>query len=80
MGKGTKLSEAAVKKVRSANRKLVKANKDLAAAVQAIVKSSKAKSAADKQKATKKAYATVAKRNPLLRAAMVDSLKKLGIG
>ena len=29
MGKGTKLSEAAVKKIRSANRKLVKANKDL---------------------------------------------------
>ena len=80
MGKGTKLSEAAVKQVRSANRKLVKANKDLAAAVQAIVKSSKAKSAADKQKATKKAYAAVAKRNPLLRAAMTDALKKLGIG
>lgn len=80
MGKGTKLSEAAVKQVRSANRKLVKANKDLAAAVQAIVKASKAKSAADKQKATKKAYATVAKRNPLLRAAMTETLKKLGIG
>jgi hypothetical protein len=80
MGKGTKLSEAAVKQVRSANRKLVKANKDLAAAVQAIVKSSKAKSAADKQKATKKAYATVAKRNPLLRAAMTETLKNLGIG
>jgi hypothetical protein len=80
MGKGTKLSEAAVKKIRSANRKLVKANKDLAAAVQAIVKSSKAKSAADKRKATKKAYAAVAKRNPLLRAAMAEALKKLGIG
>ena len=80
MGKGTKLSEEALKKVRGANRKLVKANKDLAAAVQAIVKSSKAKSAADKQKATKKAYATVAKRNPLLRAAMTETLKQLGIG
>ena len=55
-------------------------SKDLAAAVQAIVKSSKAKSAADKRKATKKAYAAVAKRNPLLRAAMADALKKLGIG
>lgn len=80
MGKGTKLSEAALKQVRSANRKLVKANKDLDAAVQAIVKASKAKSVADKQKATKKAYATVAKRNPLLRAAMTETLKKLGIG
>lgn len=80
MGKGTKLPEAAVKKVRAANRKLVKANKDLDAAVQAIVKASKAKSAADKQKATKKAYATVAKRNPLLRAAMTETLKQLGIG
>jgi len=80
MGKGTKLSEAALKQVRSANRKLVKANKDLDAAVQALVKASKAKSAADKQKATKKAYATVAKRNPVLRAAMTETLKKLGIG
>ena len=80
MGKGTKLPEEAVKKVRAANRKLVKANKDLAAAVQALVKKSKAKSAAAKQKATKKAYAAVAKRNPLLRAAMTESLKNLGIG
>jgi predicted component of type VI protein secretion system len=80
MGKGTKLPEAAVKKVRAANRNLVKANKDLAAAVQALVKKSKAKSAAAKQKAIKNAYATVAKRNPLLRAAMTESLKNLGIG
>jgi hypothetical protein len=80
MGKGTKLSEATIKQVRSANRKLVKANKDLAAAVQALIKSSKAKSADAKKKATKKAYATVTKRNPLLRDAMTEELKKLGIG
>ena len=80
MGKGTKLPPEAVKRVRGANRKLVKANKDLAAAVAALIKSSKAKSAADKQKAAKKAYATVARRNPLLRAAMQEEIKKLGIG
>ena len=80
MGKGAKLPAAAVKKVRSANRKLLKANKDLNAAFQSLVKAAKAKSAADKQKANKKAYATVAKRNPLLRAAMTAELKKLGVG
>lgn len=80
MGKGTKLPAEAVKKVRSANRKLVKDNKDLAAAVQSLIKAAKAKSAADKQKATKKAYAAVAKRNPLLRDAMKETLKGLGIG
>jgi hypothetical protein len=80
MGKGTKLSAAAVQRVRSANRKLIKANKDLDAAVQALIKAAKAKSAADKAKATKKAYAAVSKRNPLLRAAMQETLKGLGVG
>ncbi len=80
MGKGTKLSAATVKKVRSANRKLIKANKDLDAAVRSMIKAAKAKSAADKAKATKKAYAAVAKRNPLLRAAMNEALKSLGVG
>lgn len=80
MGKGTKLSADVVMKLRKGNRKLVSANKDLNAAVQALIKSSKAKSAADKQKATKKAYATVAKRNPLLRAAMTEALKNIGVG
>ena len=80
MGKGTKLSPAVVTKLRKANRKLVSANKDLNAAVQALIKSSKAKSAVDKQKATKRAYATVAKRNPLLRAAMKEVLKSIGVG
>lgn len=80
MGKGTKLSDADIKKMRSATRKVVKANKDLAAAVQSLVKGSKAKGAAARAKATKKAYATVTKRNPLLRAAMIEAAKKLGIG
>jgi hypothetical protein len=80
MGKGTKLSDAAVKQVRSANRKLIKANKDLDGAVQALIKAAKAKSAADKAKATKKAYAAVSKRNPLLRDAMKETLKGLGVG
>ena len=53
MGKGTKLSDADVKKMRSATRKVVKANKDLAAAVQSLIKASKAKGAAAKAKATK---------------------------
>jgi len=80
MGKGTKLSADAVMQLRKANRKLVSANKDLNAAVQALIKASKAKSAAAKQKAAKKAYATVAKRNPLLRAAMQEALKNIGVG
>jgi len=80
MGKGTKLPADTVMKLRKANRKLISANKDLNAAVQALIKSSKAKSAADKQKAAKKAYATVAKRNPLLRAAMQEALKNMGVG
>ena len=80
MGKGTKLSPAVVTKLRKANRKLISENKDLNAAVQALIKSSKAKSATDKQKAAKKAYATVAKRNPLLRAAMKEALKNIGVG
>ena len=80
MGKGTKIPEAAAKKLRQANRKLISSNKDLNAAVQALIKASKAKSADDKKKAAKKAYAIVAKRNPLLRAAMIENLKKLGVG
>ncbi|HEX9454693.1 MAG TPA: hypothetical protein VGA27_10040 [Candidatus Binatia bacterium] len=80
MGKGTKIPQAAAKKLRQANRKLISSNKDLNAAVQALIKASKAKSADDKKKAAKKAYATVAKRNPLLRAALMENLKKIGVG
>ena len=77
MGKGVKLSAAAATKLRKANRKLISANKDLNAAVQALLKASKAKSAAEKTAAARKAYSTVVKRNPLLRAAVKENLKKL---
>lgn len=77
MGKGVNLSEAAVAALRKANRKLISANKDLSAAVQALVKASKAKSPAAKAAAERKAYSTVVKRNPLLRAAVKENLKKL---
>ena len=77
MGKGVKLSEAAVKKLRKANRKLISSNKDLSAALQALVKASKDKSAAAKTTAARKAWSTVVKRNPLLRAAVKENLKKL---
>ncbi|HWH77684.1 MAG TPA: hypothetical protein VNT76_09950 [Candidatus Binatus sp.] len=80
MGKGTKIPEAAAKKLRQANRKLISSNKDLKAAVQAMIKSAKAKSSDAKKKAAKKAYAAVARRNPLLRAAMLENLKKIGVG
>ena len=80
MGKATKLPPEVVTKLRQANRKTVKANKDLEAAVQALIKASKAKSADAKIAAAKKAYATEAKRNPLLRAAMQENLKKIGVG
>ena len=77
MGKGVKLSPAAVTKLRKANRKLISSNKDLNAAVQALLKVSKAKSAAAKTAAARKAYSTVVKRNSLLRAAVKENLKKL---
>ncbi len=77
MGKGVKLSAAAATKLRKANRKLISSNKDLNAAVQALLKASKAKSAAAKTAAARKAYSTVVKRNPLLRAAVKENLKKL---
>jgi hypothetical protein len=77
VGKGVKLSPAAATKLRKANRKLISANKDLNAAVQALLKASKAKSAAAKTAAARKAYSTVVKRNPLLRAAVKENLKKL---
>ena len=77
MGKGVKLSPAALNKLRKANRKLISANKDLDAAVQALVKASKAKTAAAKTAAARKAYSTVVKRNPLLRVAVKENLKKL---
>ena len=77
MGKGVKLSAAASKKLRQANRKLISSNKDLNAAVQALLKASKAKSADAKTAAARKAYSTVVKRNPLLRAAVKENLKKL---
>lgn len=77
MGKGVKLSEAAVKKLRKANRKLISSNKDLSAALQALVRASKDKSAAAKTAAARKAWSTVVKRNPLLRAAVKENLKKL---
>ena len=77
MGKGVKLSAAAAAKLRKANRKLISSNKDLYAAVQSLLKASKAKSAAAKTAAASKAYSTVVKRNPLLRAAVKENLKKL---
>ena len=77
MGKGVKFSAAAATKLRKANRKLISANKDLHAAIQALLKASKAKSAAAKTAAARKAYSTVVKRNPLLRAAVKENLKKL---
>lgn len=67
MGKaGPKLAEAKVKKIRNAIRAEIKKNKDLQAAVSALVKSSKS---TDKKAAMTSAVNKVIVRNPLLQNA-----------
>jgi len=75
MGKaGPKLSDAKVNKMRAAIRAEIKKNKDLQAAVNALVKSSKTK---NKKTALINAIAKVVVRNPLLQSAAKAIFNKM---
>lgn len=75
MGKaGPKLSDAKTKKMRAAIRAEIKKNKDLQAAVNNLVKSSKSK---NKKTALINAIAKVMVRNPLLQSAAKAIFNKM---
>ena len=75
MGKGgTKLDDAKVRKVREGIRALIKQNKDLQAAVNALVKASKNK---DKKAKLASAISKVIVRNPLLQDAAKAVFNKM---
>jgi hypothetical protein len=74
MGKsGPKLSDAKTAKLRKGIRAIIKANKDLQAAVNGLKKSSKAK---DNKAKLRSAISKVIVRNPLLQQAAKDLFKK----
>jgi len=74
MGKsGPKLSEAKAAKLRKGLRAIIRANKDLQAAVNGLKKSSKAK---DNQARLRSAISKVMVRNPLLQRAAKDLFNK----
>ncbi len=74
MGKsGPKLSDAKANKLRKNIRAIIKANKDLQAAVNGLKKSSKAK---DNKAKLRSAISKVIVRNPLLQQAAKDLFKK----
>ena len=74
MGKsGPKLSDAKANKLRKNIRAIIKANKDLQAAVNGLKKSSKAK---DNKAKLRSAISKVIVRNPLLQQAGKDLFKK----
>jgi len=75
MGKsGPKLSEAKAEKVRKAIRALIKENKDLQAAVNALRKASKSK---DNKAKLRSAISKVVVRNPLLQQAAKGIFNKM---
>ena len=75
MGKsGPKLSEAKAEKIRKAIRAVIKQNKDLQAAVNALKKASKAK---DNYAKLRSAISKVIVRNPLLQQAAKDIFNKM---
>ena len=74
MGKsGPKLSDAKAAKLRKGIRAIIRANKDLQAALNNLKKSSKAK---DNQAKLRSAISKVIVRNPLLQQAAKDLFKK----
>ena len=74
MGKsGPELSDAKAAKLRKGIRAIIKANKDLQAAVNGLKKSSKAK---DNKAKLRSAISKVIVRNPLLQQAAKDLFKK----
>jgi len=75
MGKsGPKLSEAKAEKVRKAIRAVIKENKDLQAAVNALRKASKSK---DNKAKLRSAISKVVVRNPLLQQAAKGIFNKM---
>ncbi|HEY7221194.1 MAG TPA: hypothetical protein VH985_22670 [Candidatus Binatia bacterium] len=75
MGKsGPKLSEAKAEKIRKGIRAVIKENKDLQAAVNALRKASKSK---DNKAKLRSAISKVIVRNPLLQQAAKDIFNKL---
>jgi hypothetical protein len=78
MGKGAKLSDSGIKKARRENRKIIKAHKDLYAAVRAeIKKAGKPKDAAQRRRINRNSYAKIIRRNPLLAKAVKENLAKI---
>jgi replicative DNA helicase len=78
MGKGPKLPQNRINKVRQANRKLIRKHKDLNAAVRAAIKASgKPEDKADKRKINKRVYRSIIGRNPLLGRAVKENVAKL---
>jgi hypothetical protein len=81
MGKGPKLSESAIRKARRANRKIIKAHKDLNAAVRAeIKKAGRPRDANQRRQINRNAYRKVIRRNPLLKAKVKENLTKSRVG
>jgi hypothetical protein len=77
MGKGPLLPDSAIKKARRANRKIIKAHKDLNAAVRAEIKAAgKPTDADERRQFNRNAFAKVIKRNPLLVKAVKENLAK----
>jgi hypothetical protein len=77
MGKGSRLSDSAIKRVRRDNRKIIKAHKDLNAAVRAEINAAGTPRDADqRRKITRNAFKKVIKRNPLLAKAVKENLAK----
>lgn len=75
MGKsGPKLSEAKAEKVRKGIRAVIKENKDLQAAVNALRKTSRSK---DNKAKLRSAISKVIVRNPLLQQAAKDIFNKM---
>jgi hypothetical protein len=77
MGKGARLSDSEIKRVRRANRKIIKAHKDLNAVVRAEIKAAgKPRDADQRRRITRNAYRKLIRRNPLLKKAVEENLKR----
>jgi hypothetical protein len=77
MGKSPKLPDNSIRKVREANRRLIKRHTDLYAAVrEQIKKSGKPKNKDEKRKINRKVYRAIIRRNPLLQNAVKENIAK----
>lgn len=77
MGKGPRLSDSEIKKARRANRKIIKAHKDLNTAVRGEIKTAgKPRDADQRRRINRNAFAKVIRRNPLLAKAVKENLAK----